>query len=186
MNPWKPLPFQGASRRSRYFEGWYFKQVSAERSRAWSFIPGVSLPEEGRGCAFIQAIDGETGRTWWFEYPLEDFDASTRELRVRVGKSMFSASGIILDLGDGGTRIAGELRFGPLKPLPFRLLSPNAMGPYSFVPFMECKHGLVSLDHAVEGSFSVGGGRGRYERQPRLHREGLGLLHALELDLDPD
>jgi hypothetical protein len=45
------------------------------------------------------------------------------------------------------------------------------MGPYSFVPFMECKHGILSLDHSLEGVLHVDGkataytgGRGYMEK----------------------
>jgi hypothetical protein len=45
------------------------------------------------------------------------------------------------------------------------------MGPYSFVPFMECKHGILSLDHTVNGRLEVDGretsfdgGRGYIEK----------------------
>ena len=30
---------------------------------------------------------------------------------------------------------------------PVKVTSPGAMGPYAFVPFMECYHGVVSMDH---------------------------------------
>ena len=29
------------------------------------------------------------------------------------------------------------------------------MGPYSFVPFMECNHGILSMDHALKGELLV-------------------------------
>ena len=29
------------------------------------------------------------------------------------------------------------------------------MGPYSFVPFMECYHGILSLDHTIQGQLTV-------------------------------
>jgi tocopherol cyclase len=45
------------------------------------------------------------------------------------------------------------------------------MGPYSFVPFMECRHSLVSMDHTVSGwvqadgrILSMDGGRGYLEK----------------------
>ena len=31
------------------------------------------------------------------------------------------------------------------------------MGPYAFVPFLECYHGIVSMDHAIQGELNVGG-----------------------------
>jgi tocopherol cyclase len=158
MNPWNPEAYQGSGKKRRYFEGWYFKQVSADFSEAWAFIPGISRgesPEEG--CSFVQAIEGRRGRTWWFEYPLGEFEASSRDLDIRVGSNAFSARGISLDLGGGDSGIRGELRYGELGRPPLRVFSPGVMGPFSFLPFMQCKHGLVSLSHAVEGSFHVEG-----------------------------
>jgi hypothetical protein len=45
------------------------------------------------------------------------------------------------------------------------------MGPYSFIPFMECRHGLVSIDHTVDGwveadgrKVPMDGGRGYVEK----------------------
>jgi hypothetical protein len=31
------------------------------------------------------------------------------------------------------------------------------MGPYTFAPFMECYHGIVSMDHSIEGSLEING-----------------------------
>jgi hypothetical protein len=45
------------------------------------------------------------------------------------------------------------------------------MGPFSFVPFMECYHGIVSMDHSIEGQLNINGslidfngGRGYIEK----------------------
>jgi hypothetical protein len=160
MNPWRGAPYQGARRKRGYFEGWYFKQVSADRSEIWSFIPGIARGESpGEGYSFVQVIEGRRGRTWWFEYPLEDFAASARILDVRVGGSRFSESGIELDLRGGEGSFHGRLSFGPFLVPPSRPLSPGVMGPFSFVPFMECRHGLLSLDHHALGGFAAPGGR---------------------------
>ena len=31
------------------------------------------------------------------------------------------------------------------------------MGPYTFAPFMECYHGVLSFDHTIAGSLAVDG-----------------------------
>ena len=41
-NPWRQGFYQGGSKKRRYFEGWYFKHMSADFSQSWSFIPGIS------------------------------------------------------------------------------------------------------------------------------------------------
>jgi len=37
------------------------------------------------------------------------------------------------------------------------------MGPYSFMPFMECKHGILSLDNSVDGALEVDGLRTEFD-----------------------
>ncbi len=170
MPLFRPELFQGARKRRRYFEGWYFKQVSPD-GRAWSIIPGVSLDAEGRRRAFVQAIDGSAGTTRWYEFPFEAFRWNPRALDLRVGDNRFSLSGIELNLDGPEGSLSASLRFGPAARFPSRPWKPGIMGPYSFVPFMECNHGLVSLDHRTDGrveadgrEISMDGGRGYIEK----------------------
>jgi hypothetical protein len=167
-----PEFFQGSGKRRHYFEGWYFKHSGGPDRGAWSFIPGVAFGDSRKSAySFVQAIEGETGRSWWFQYPLESFSASASSLDIRVGGNSFSAGGIELDLNDGTSTIRGHFSYGPFAKLSFPFWSPGVMGPYSFVPGMECNHGLVSLDHSVDGSIEVDGreividdGRGYIEK----------------------
>ncbi len=157
---WHPERYQGQRRTRRYFEGWYFKQVSADLSESWSFIPGISRGEaRGEGYSFVQVIEGSQGRTWWFQYPLEAFRASSKELSIQVGESSFDWSGAHLSLADGTASFYGDISYDCCKRLPTRLFSPGVMGPFSFVPFMECRHGLVSLDHGLRGQLLANGRR---------------------------
>jgi len=43
MKLYNPIIFQGNLNKKRYFEGWYFKHVSANLDHVYSFIPGVAL-----------------------------------------------------------------------------------------------------------------------------------------------
>jgi hypothetical protein len=164
MNPWNTTPLQGGRRTRRYFEGWYFKQVSRDRRETWSIIPGISRgSEESQAYSFVQVIEGRTGRTWWFEYPASAFSASSKKLDIIVGNSRFSREGIELSLREGETYLAAEISFGPFATLPPRVFAPGVMGPYSFAPFMECSHGLVSLDHELGGWMEIEGRRSSLE-----------------------
>ena len=170
MPLFRPELFQGARKRRKYFEGWYFKQVSAD-GQAWSFIPGVSLDAAGGRRSFVQAIDGSSGATRWYEFPFKAFRWDRHTLDIRVGDNRFSLSGIDLDLDGPEGRIRAELAYGTPARFPSRPWQPGVMGPYSFVPFLECNHGLVSLDHPVEGRIeadglevSMSGGRGYIEK----------------------
>lgn len=167
MSIYRTERFQGAGRTRRYFEGWYFKQVSAD-GRAWSFIPGISMGLDASDRrAFVQAIDGSTGETRWHEFPYESFRWENDRLDISVGENRFSSTGLRISLPD----LEADLRFGPLTPFPTHPWRPGIMGPFAFAPFMECRHGLVSLDHRLEGyirspggSVSMDGARGYIEK----------------------
>ncbi len=170
MKLFRPWAFQGSIKRKNYFEGWYFKQVSANRETVYSFIPGISLSKD-KNHSFVQVINGLTGEVFYFEYPVSEFKASAKDLKVEVGNSIFSFDGIKLDLRNETQKIEGELNFNSIEPYPSSTINPGIMGWYSFVPFMECKHGVVSTGHNIDGVLSVNGvnhdfssGRGYIEK----------------------
>jgi len=171
-NLWSPASFQGGGKKRDYFEGWYFKHSGGSDEGVWSFIPGIAFgSEKGTGYAFIQVIEGKTGRSWWFQYPAEEFHAAEAGLDIQVGKNRFTDKGIEFDLADGESRIMGAFTYGPFSIMKFPFWSPGVMGPFTFMPGMECNHGLVSLDHRVDGrlevdgrSVSIGDGRGYIEK----------------------
>ncbi len=107
MSVYRPWAFQGSLNRRNYFEGWYFKHVSADKTQVWSFIPGISLSPEGRQ-SFIQVLNGRTGVSQEYEYGVEAFSASGKELNIQLGKSHFTTEGITLDLQNTSQKIAGE------------------------------------------------------------------------------
>jgi hypothetical protein len=43
------------------------------------------------------------------------------------------------------------LKFEQAFPWPNKWYSPGIMGPFSFIPFMECYHGILSMDHEISG-----------------------------------
>lgn len=154
---WTPEVYQGAGRRNDYFEGWYLKCVDGRRLHPIAFIPGVSHDARGgTSHSFVQVVRSD-GRTTYLEYPLEAFSFDRRRFEVRVGPNVFSASGVTLDIDRDGIEVRGSLTFGPWRPWPVTLLRPGVMGPYRFVPRMECYHGVLSLDHAVAGTLTIDG-----------------------------
>ncbi|MBS0010523.1 MAG: hypothetical protein KFF49_03890, partial [Bacteroidales bacterium] len=170
MKVFRPWVFQGSKRYRNYFEGWYFKHVSADRKHVYAIIPGVSLSENDSH-SFVQLIDGLSGETFYYRYPLDSFRASGRVLEVELDGSVFSESGISLHLDDKQGLVRGEMEYGRLGKYPGTLTCPGIMGWYSFVPLMECKHGIVSTGHNIEGSIEVRGktidfskGRGYIEK----------------------
>jgi hypothetical protein len=148
-----------------YFEGWYFKLVDAHGAQPYAIIPGVYLGTDGH--AFIQVLDGRAGTACYHRFPLEAFQASRRDFEIDIAGNHFSSERIDLaievDQTSARQRVRGSLRFSPWHPWPVTLSSPGVMGPYSFVPFMECNHGILSLDHAVSGVLAVDGSETNYD-----------------------
>lgn len=139
--------FQGDTSRDAYFEGWYFKIVTPGKEQAIAIIPGIALHDASDRHAFIQWIDGTHQRSGYHRFPLTDFLADKKDMDIRIGPNRFSKDGIWLDLPE----IRGEIRFHNLSPLNQSLFQPGIMGWYTYVPAMQCYHGIVSLHHRLTG-----------------------------------
>lgn len=162
-----PEMFQGWSKRNRYFEGWYFKLINSKENRAFAVIPGIAMDDKGNGHSFIQVLDGLGKVSGYHKYDINSFVASGDRFMVSIANNHFSESSVSLDLPE----LKGCLRFFGNVPWPKPWYSPGIMGPYAFVPFMECYHGIVSMDHSIEGQIEYNGeavdfngGRGYIEK----------------------
>lgn len=147
---WHPDEFHGWGIQRRYFEGWYFKIVSPDEHHALAFIPGLSIGDEGESHAFIQVMDGKACQAHYFRFDSRDFRPSAKKFELWVGDNFFSAHAMRLALPG----FQGEIQFQNAVTWPKMLGAPGIMGWYSFVPFMECNHGVVSLHHRLEGELA--------------------------------
>jgi hypothetical protein len=156
MKIWNPGVFHGKSQDRQFFEGWYYKLVSKDRVNRWAVIPGVfHHPDPELRHAFVQVLNGITSQVTYHRFPVDAIQASGKSWQIRIGENEFSGKGIKLDLEDGNQQIKGEIQVGELRPWPVRLFSPGVMGPYRFAPFMQTYHGVLSLDHSLEGSLMI-------------------------------
>ena len=148
-----PTKFQGHGRTRNYFEGWYFKIVVPDQGLAYAFIPGVSYGADGGGHAFLQVLNGTAATSAYHEYPTEAFVAARDRLHLRLGPHEFATDRLRVDL----PRLGVDLRFDGLHPWRKRWYAPGIMGPFGFVPRMQCYHGLVSYHHRLRGTVTVDG-----------------------------
>jgi hypothetical protein len=189
-----PEAYHGLGKKSDYFEGWYIKLVSADMESRWAVIPGIFRgPRSERGAgdhAFVQVLDGITGRAWFHTYPVEEFVASDRGFDVWVGPNHFTPESVTLDL----PQLVGRIDItSPLDPWPVTLRSPGIMGWYGMVPLMECFHGIVSFGHSLGGTLRVEGkpvdftgGRGYIEKDwGTAFPAGYVWLNSNHIDADP-
>ena len=129
-----------------YFEGWYFKHQINEN--IISFIPGTNIDIEGKKTAFIQVITDTA--SYNINYPYNTFKAVKCPLSIKVGDSRFTDKGAYIDIKDKDLTCKGNIEYGKLTPIKY-----NIMGPFSFIPFMECNHGIISLFHTLFGNLSI-------------------------------
>lgn len=170
-NTLHPERYHGRLRRQRtpFFEGWYFKVVDPTGQHRFAFIPGIFWNNQSH--AFIQVLDGGNGLATYHEYPVEAFHTPEDRFDLHVADNRFNSAGITLNIERPDQRISGEIQMTGQVPWPVTVASPGIMGWYAWVPFMECYHGVVSLDHALHGSLAVDGreidftgGRGYIEK----------------------
>jgi len=137
----------------KYFAGMYFKHQANGKSLA--LIPGRAM--DG---AFIQIITEE--QAYHVPYVLTAYQK--RKDGLSVGGNLFTHSGVKIDIETKELTLKGEVPYGKLTPI-----RGDIMGPFRFVP-MECRHGIVSMNHSLQGSlclngeiYNFDGGRGYIE-----------------------
>lgn len=127
------------------FYGWYLKCQSDTQTLA--VIPAVHSAGSKRTCS-IQIITDHDVRAVTFRTDL----FRRRGKTVFIGENRFGEKGIHLAIRTPKLTAVGALDFGPLLPLKY-----DIMGPFAFVPFMECRHGVWSMRHSVTGTVWIGG-----------------------------
>lgn len=153
-----PAFFKGTHQHHRYFEGWYFKCISQDRRHAIALIPGMAVSPQGEKHAFIQVINAVSGKTWYFQFPYSGFASPTDRFAVEIGGNRFASEGLTveIDQADQG-QISGQLQFSDIHPYPVSRWHPGIMGPFSFIPRMECNHAIIHLSHRISGQLVLDG-----------------------------
>ncbi len=141
-----------------YFCGWYFKCQSDDQTLA---LIAASHRNDGRRSNSIQILTEGTSATAFFPYSALKSEPNG----FSIGESCFGKSGIDLHINDSNVTAHGRLVFGPFTPIKY-----DVMGPFRYLPFMECRHSVKSMSHTVCGEITVngkcydlGGGRGYIE-----------------------
>jgi tocopherol cyclase len=156
-----------------YFEGWYYKQVTADGKNTISFIPGVNFERAGAN-SFIQCLhlnQNNELKAYNIDYPIDSFSSYENPFSVKAANSKFSLDGITLDIDSKELNVSGNVKLIDLTPIKTSIMNPNIMGFFSYIPFMECNHGVISMSHKLKGSLIVNGetidfthGRGYIEK----------------------
>lgn len=146
--------------KKNYFEGWYFKHQNGQKIAA--FIPGICKEKNGKSYAFIQLLFNH--KSYWFNYALTDCEINRKKFYIRIGKNIFSKKGIYLDIKNDEISLKGKLLYGTFHPI-----GNTIMGPFRYLPGMECKHEIISMYHNVKGELTLDG-------EPMIFSGGLGYI----------
>lgn len=129
----------------QYFCGWYFRCQSDTHTLA--VIPSIHKTGDRDFCCIQLITDTQSFHS---EFSVTDFrrigDA------VIIGDNRFTKEGITLSIAAPDLTVSGNLRFGP-----FAALRYDIMGPFQFVPFMQCRHSVYSMLHRVDGELVING-----------------------------
>ncbi len=139
--------FHGKYKNRSYFEGWYFKHQNEGRTIA--LIPGISCGEDGEKSAFVQVITDDA--SYNTKIPYSSFHVFPHGI-LRAGNQLFSRMGVKIDLNTPELRCTGTVRYGQMSPP-----KSDVMGPFRFVPFLECRHGVISMKHNLQGALEING-----------------------------
>src|SRR5690606_16479953 len=103
-----PEIFQGYYRKPPCCEGGYFKLISADHQHRLAVIPGLFLAEDpSRSHAFVQVLNGVTGDSAYYTFPVEAFSADPERFHVCVGDNVFSRDCIRLNLTGEAIQVQG-------------------------------------------------------------------------------
>ena len=128
-----------------FFYGWYFKCQS--KTQTLAIIPAIHRAGQ-KGTCSIQIIT--ENQAWNVDYPAAAFHWTGKD--IWIGKNMFGVRGLLLAIHTPELDIRGKLMFGPLFPLKY-----DIMGPFSLLPFLECRHSVRSMKHSISGKMFVNG-----------------------------
>lgn len=148
---WNPELYHGWGKKNKFFEGWYYKIVSKDQDYAFALIPGIAMDENGLKQAFIQILDGKKLKSNYIKFSFDEFKPNPIVHDIKIGNNRFKLNSIELNLPE----IKGKLIFRDIVPWSKSFFSPGIMGPFSFLPFMECYHGILSMNHSIYGELTI-------------------------------
>lgn len=129
----------------KYFCGWYYRCQTERQTLA--VIPSIHKAKGTKFCT-IQLITNES--SFHVQFPDSTFQKNGSQ--ISIGGNCFAANGISLDIRTPGLCATGDIRFGAFTPIQY-----DIMGPFRYVPFMQCRHIVYSMKHSVNGEFVING-----------------------------
>lgn len=142
-----------------YFKGWYFKCCTDNQTIA--FIPAFHIRSH-KETASLQIITNDAA----FNIPFNFLKYQENPLSAKLGSCIFSEKGIKLNINTDKLTANGALKFSNLSPIRY-----DIMGPFKFIPFMQCRHSVFSMKHQINGHLTING-------QQYIFKNGIGYMEG--------
>ncbi len=142
--------FQGSLKKKHYFEGWYYKNVTVDKQITVSIIPGVALTEEDPH-AFIQVIENVHHKSYYIRYDINEVLIHHKPECIQIADNYFYEDYIDLNIQTNELVLTGFLYYSDFTRIKTSRYAPTIMGPFSYLPFMECNHSIISMHHYIDG-----------------------------------
>lgn len=158
-----PELFQGEqyiNTNKNYFEGWYFKNTN--NKNGISFISGINVNEQEKK-AFIQIITPSS--SYFVNYNIDDFKFNFKPFYIKNGDNFFLKNEINIDIKDKAQNLAvfGKIKYSNSKNISTNFLNSNIMGPFSYIPFMECNHAILGMKSRADGKININNNEIRFD-----------------------
>lgn len=144
----KKKQFYGFDKNKSYFEGWYLKNESKKDSI--SFIPSYHISKDGNKTVSLQIVINN--KAYQVKFDELDFYASEKNFHCKIGSNQFGRKGIVVNVNTDELKLYGKIEFKNMNPL-----KGDIMGPFQWVPCMECRHEIISVAHKLSGTLIANG-----------------------------
>lgn len=142
-----------------YFKGWYLK--CSNENKTIAFIPAFHQSNHEK-TASLQVITDDAA----FNIPFQFLQYRVNPLAIKIVENIFSEKGIRLQIKNNHLSANGTLHFHDLSPIQY-----DIMGPFKFVPFMQCRHSVYSMRYRIDGQITVNG-------QHFVFKNGIGYIEG--------
>ena len=167
----RPEQYHGNNNKRPFFEGWYHK-MSTSNGETLVLIPGIYRSGVSEyETAFLMIYQGSNRHLEYIPYHVNDFECNKKNYSLHLGENYFSLDKVKLNLNTEKINLKGTILSEDLKPWPVTFFEPGCMGWYAYVPTMECFHGILSMNHTLNGQLSLNksklnfdGGKGYIEK----------------------
>lgn len=130
--------------KEKYEVKWINLGTNTASPRVCDTITGKVTNMEQGDYAFIQVITNDN--SFFVKYDLRDCDFSKDRLSIKIGETIFCRQGIKVKINTDKLKLKGNIRYEAFTPIRYSI-----MGPFLNLPFMECKHEIISMYHKVFG-----------------------------------